>query len=515
MPDEPRSTERATAEAAVPPTPGPATRRAAKNAAAVAAAQVAGKVATLAFTIAAARTLGRAEFGAFSYAISLALLVGTLPSWGFDALLVQRGSREPGRIPAMLSETLVWRTAIAVPVFAAAGIAGFAIRPDTDSAVALLLVLLATAIDVYADAGHAAAAAVQNQVGTSLSLVVQRFVTAALAIGALAAGFGLVGLTAAYLIGTALGGAGVALSVRRLGIRLDFSGMSLARLGKVGKLSIAIGIDAVISLALFRIDQVLLGALKGDEAVGVYAAAYRLLETVLFLSWAVSKAVFPVMSATTEPWRIRRGVEQGFAAVAIVYIPFGVGLWIEAEPVLRLLYGDAFAAAGAPAARWLAAAPLAFALSYLGSYALLAQERRWAVVWTSLGALVANVGLNLALIPAHASTGAAAATTASYVVESVLVMAILIPSLGRPDLLRLLAPSVVAAALMAGTLLLVHAGLAIEVPLGVALYGATWFLLARRFTPEHLALIASMRRGGRGAASEAPPPADEGGGGHG
>src|SRR5687768_1247644 len=195
--------------------PGPATRRAAGNAAAVAAAQVAGKVATLAYTIAAARTLGQAEFGAFSYAISLSLLVATLPAWGFDALLVQRGSREPGKLPRLLSETLVWRTAIAVPVFAAAAIAGFAVRPDTDSAVALLLVLLACAIDVYADAGHAAAAAVQNQKGTSAWLVVQRFVTAGLAVGALAAGLGLVGLTAAYLAGTAVGGIGVARSVAK------------------------------------------------------------------------------------------------------------------------------------------------------------------------------------------------------------------------------------------------------------------------------------------------------------
>ena len=52
----------------------------------------------------------------------------------------------------------------------------------------------------------------------------------------------------------------------------------------------ALGVDTVVAMALFRIDQVLLGAMKGDAAVGVYAAAYRLLETMLFVSWAVAAA---------------------------------------------------------------------------------------------------------------------------------------------------------------------------------------------------------------------------------
>ena len=44
-------------------------------------------------------------------------------------------------------------------------------------------------------------------------------------------------------------------------------------------------------------DAVLLAVLAGDQAVGKYAAAYRLFETVLFLSYAVVGSVAPLMYA--------------------------------------------------------------------------------------------------------------------------------------------------------------------------------------------------------------------------
>src|SRR4051812_3736972 len=130
--------------------PGPVTRRAAGNALLVSAALVAGKVATLAYTIAAARVLGEHDFGLFSYALSISLLVATLPSWGFDALLLQRASKEPAETGRLLSETLAWRTAIAVPVFGGAAIAALVTAPNATSVATFMLVLVATAIDTYA-----------------------------------------------------------------------------------------------------------------------------------------------------------------------------------------------------------------------------------------------------------------------------------------------------------------------------------------------------------------------------
>ncbi len=478
------------------PVVGAGTRVAARNATVVAAAEVAGKLATLAFMVAAARVLGRSGFGAFSFALSFSLLAATLPSFGFAALLTQRASAEPARLPQLLSEVLVWRTAIAVPVFAGAAIGGLALMPSGGSVVAFLLVLLASFVDIYTDAGRAAAGARQDLRGVSVALVVQRFATAGLALGALVAGFGLVGLAATYLAGTAIGTVGVAVSLRRLGVTVDMRALRRESFLATGRMSVAIGIDTVVAMALFRVDQVMLGALKGQAAVGVYAAAYRLLETVLFLSWSLARAVYPAMSASTDRARVRRGLESAIAAVALVYVPFGVALWIDAGPILRLLYGASYAPGGAPVVRWLAAAPLAFGVGFLANFALLARRRRWEVAAASAVAAAYNVGMNLLLIPHLAGTGAAIATTTSYALEAVVILALLAPHVGLPRLDRALVLPVAASALMAAFLVLSPAGPLIELPAAAVVYAATWFALARWRAPEHIAVIASVMPGG-------------------
>src|SRR5207248_598360 len=163
--------------------------------------------------------------------------------------------------PQLLSEVLVWRTAIAVPVFAAAAVAGLALMPGGGSTVAFLLILLASFVDIYTDAGRAAAGAKQDLRGVSVAVGVQGVVTAGLA-----------------------------------------------------------------------------------------------------------RAVYPMMSAATEPSRVRVGLERAVAAVAVVYVPFGVALWIDAGPIMRVLYGSSYAAGGVSVVRWLAAAPLVFAFGFLANF---------------------------------------------------------------------------------------------------------------------------------------------------
>lgn len=469
-----------------------ATRRIARNAAILAAAEVTGKLATLAFTIVAARALGPSDFGAFAYALSFSLLVAVLPAWGFDSLLIQRASAEPDRLPAFLSETLVWRAAVAVPVFIVAAIVGSSLRPTTTSAIALLLVLTATFLDVLVEGGRSAARARQSQGGIGGALVAQRFSTAVLGIAAVGAGLGLIGISVAYLVGTLAGGILVIRSVRRLGVATDFGSLRREGLARTGRLSVLIGIDAVLALALFRVDQLLLGAFKGDQAVGRYAAGYRLLETVLFVSWSVALAVFPAMSAVPARWQVRRNVEQALAGVFVLYVPFAVGLFMEAEPVLRLLYGQAYSAGGAGLVRWLSSAPFFFAIGFIGSYALLAVGRPARAVVATLVATIYNVGLNVALIPSLSATGAAIATTTSYALEAVIVLAFLLPEIGVVRLHRALAAPAVAAVAMSAVLVVVRQQVVVELLLAVLVYGVSWLALARWRAPGQLAVVASV-----------------------
>jgi O-antigen/teichoic acid export membrane protein len=473
--------------------PGPHARRTAKNVVALATAEVVSKLGTLAYTVVAAHTLSRNDFGAFALAVSYSLLVATIPTWGLGPLLVQRASAEPNRLPVLLSETVIWRLCLVVPVFLVAVTLAVLIRSSLQAALALVLVLMATMIDVLVDAGRSAAGAMQSLAVVGTALILQRLTVAALGILALVGGLGLIGLSAAYLAGAVIGAFALLRGVRRLGVRTEFRSVTRRGLRETGRLSVAVGLDEIVSMALFRVDQVILALIKGLQAVAIYAAVYRLLETGLFITWAVSRALLPALSADRETWRIRRGLEAGIAATALLFIPFGVGLWLEARPVLDLLYGPGFADDGVAIARWLSPAPLLFAIGFLGSFALLALGRRRQVLVASIFAAVYNVGLNILIIPRLSGLGAAVATTTSYALEAVIILVFLWPVTRWIRLDRAVALPTAASAVMAVTLVSIPSeSLVVRISAALAVLATTWYALARWKAPGQLAVIKAV-----------------------
>ncbi len=475
----------------------PVTERAGRNAAAMAVAEVLGKLGTFAYTLLAARELGKGDFGAFAYAVSFSLLVTSVPVWGFDPVVVQEGSRDRSRLPKLVTELLVWRAGLGLPVFAALGFVAAQDRPTTRATVALALALLAGLCDVYSESNRSAAAALRDQLGVARALALQRLATAVLAVGALFAGLGLVGVAGAYALG-ALGGALVSSrEVRRLGLRLTPRDLTWEGLGQMGRRSVVFGVGSLVGVVLFRIDAVLLATLKDDAAVGAYAAAYRLLETVLFVSWAVGKALFPVMAADPQPGPVRSALGKGLGALGAVYVPFAVGLAVMAGPVVRLLYGGEYGADTVAVTRWLAPAPLIFAVSYLANYALVAMGKaRQAVVVGTLVAVL-NVVANLLLIPVFGVVGSAITTTASYAVEAAVILVLTGSVLGgRVKLARALGPALLAAAVMAGVIALpgIRQTVLVAVPVACAVYAISWLAITKRLAPDQLQLLASLRR---------------------
>lgn len=472
---------------------GSVTRRTARNAAVSAAAQVAGKFATLAWTVLAARVLGTGDFGSFFFALTLAYLLSAVAEWGFDAVMVQRASRDLSQLDALFTRAVAWQTLVAVPLFLVGGAITAATRPTVADRVTLALVLGAVLLDIWSDSSRAASAAAQDQAGTARALVVQRTVTMLFAVAALVAGGGIVGLAVAFLTGSVVGVIAHLRALGQLGVHLR-PRTAVTRVPMVDFVrdSWVLGITALVLMSLFRLDVLLLGAIKGDEAVGGYVAAYRLLETVLFVAFSLRAAVFPVMNQTDAPERVQRGIETAFAALGFVYLPFGVVCLVEAGPLLSLLYGDEYADAATGALQWLALAPLAYGVAYFGNAALQARRQMTAMLVAAVVAVVVNVALNLALIPRYGGTAAGFTTTLSYLVELTLVLVALRRagvhvSLGRP-----FQESVMASLLLALTLVASPLPLTVEVPVGALVFLAAWALLARWRSPDQLAVLRGV-----------------------
>lgn len=475
------------------------TTRTSRTIVVLAATEIVGKLSMLLIVIGAARLLGVAEFGVFSYALAVGTLAAVVPLWGYDTVVVQRGSADPARLRALLAELLVMRTVLVFAVFVAVtGTLGFAGPSDHQAALAALLVAAAVILDTYTEAYRSAAAAKQRQSIIAVVHLLQRLLTAAGALTALLLHTGLLGLATAYLGGTLVGPLAGALMVRRQGIRPQWRQVSVASLIRLNRGTWIIGLASVVGMALFRLDILLLAWLAGDRVVGVYAAAYRLLETALFVCWVVARGVFPLMAADPEPHRVQRHLERGWAVLAAVFLPYMTLLLCRGHEVLSLLYGETFADAGTGMLRWLAPAPLLFGLGYLIGFAMVAAGPTMRLFAVFAISLAVNIALNLLFIPRYGGIAAAFTTSLSYAVEVVAALWLGRGRLGRPRLGWTVLPALAASGVVAGPLLapvpFVPALLAAAV-----LYVPVWLLVARFVDPEQTRVLRRILTPGRSA----------------
>ncbi len=174
-----------------------------------------------------------------------------------------------------------------------------------------------------------------------------------------------------------------------------------------------------------------LGAIKGAEAAGVYAAVSRGAGLVAFVLSAAGAALAPTfagMYAAGNMERLQRLVTKSTRAILLFSVPMAVGLMLLNQWFL-LLFGEEFGQGGA-ALIILSLGQLANAATgSVGTLLVMTGHERDSAAATGTGALL-NVVLNLALIPIWGLEGAAIATAASLIIWNLLFVILVYRRLG-------------------------------------------------------------------------------------
>lgn len=175
---------------------------------------------------------------------------------------------------------------------------------------------------------------------------------------------------------------------------------------------VAHGVLLLLLLA-FRLDVIILGALATPTDVGYYSVAFNIAEVPWLAVNAYAVTLLPQLARASAPERTalcsvatRRSIH-----VAIVTSALLVGI----NPTLIVtLFGPEFDAS-VPAFLALVPGIVAFIPIKIAVTANIASGTAWGIGPVLVTAVVANVGGNLLLIPAHGATGAAGASSVAYV----------------------------------------------------------------------------------------------------
>jgi O-antigen/teichoic acid export membrane protein len=172
-----------------------------------------------------------------------------------------------------------------------------------------------------------------------------------------------------------------------------------------------LGFAVLLSALYFRCDVYFIQRLHDVEMVGVYNAAFRIVDALRLFPAAALAVAYPTLCAATDLKPVRR-LSIGLAGAALAVT---LALIVAARPLLALVYGDAYAAAGG-ALQVLSLCMPFFYVNYALTHQLIAWEGQRAYLRIAATALFANLIANSALIPRDGMIGAAAATLITEVV---------------------------------------------------------------------------------------------------
>lgn len=425
-------------------------RTIARNTAVQAGGEIVTKIASLAFYVVMARELGAAGFGEYMFALSLVVLLTSLAGFGTDGLLTREVARDREQLHGLFWNSIALKAGLGVVLTGVALLVAVLGDYSAEVEAAVVVLAIATLLELLAKTVGATFLAHDDLRPVATGLIVTRLFTAAVGIAALAAGAGIVAVSVIYLCGAALGLLYVSRALHRREIRPRRE-VSIARARAVATQAVPFGLMLIFSTIVFRVDTTLLSFYKGPEAVGLYSAAYRALESTLFLPYAIQAATFPTFSRLHRDSMpsLASVYEGALKAVVALTAPLGVAFLLFGGPILELLYGVEFRE-GETAMHWLGGAAVLYGVSFLSVSILIGQGRMRALTWAVGSVMVSNIVLNMLVIPRFSLDGAAAVTTITEAVQALALAILARPLTGPVSLRRILSGPLLAAAAMVG-----------------------------------------------------------------
>ena len=251
-------------------------------------------------------------------------------------------------------------------------------------------------------------------------------------------------------------------------------------------------IATAVGLVYFRLAIILMHYIADDDETGLYAAAFRIVETVGVIPWLLVSSGFPILvrAARDDEARLRYALQRLFEVSIVLGAGVALVVAVGAPFAIDVVAGADFEGA-VPVLRLQALSLLTSFLVATWLYALLSLDELRALVVSSVLAALVAAALTFALVPPLEAKGAALAT---FGAEAVLAAALVISLVRRHRNLR---PSLGVVARLAVPLL-AAAALALLVPAPsvvlAVLAGMVYFALAFAFRSIPPELVNAIRR---------------------
>lgn len=362
-----------------------------------------------------ARYLGPANFGLYNYALALVALFLPVAGLGLDKIFIRDLSLDPDDNDRIVGSVLLLRTLAASGLMVFPVAAVLVLRPGVEPLLWLVLInamgMLLQVKEVLSQWFQAKAKAKYIAISEGISITVFAIINITLIL----TGASVIAFMLALLVQQAVFAMGLIRAYQLAGNMLGRLRVSGKMMKDMLRQSYPLIFSAIAIVIYMRIDQIMIGQIKGDREVGLYASAVRIAEIWFYIPIVLNNLVLPrlVDAHKAGGTLFTEKLQRLYNLMALMGYAVAIPITFFAGPIVNLLFGSDYA----PAAPMLAVLIWAGLFVNLGlartSYLTIENLLKYLPI-TVFAAMAINVALNLLLIPRYGGTGAAVATVISY-----------------------------------------------------------------------------------------------------
>jgi len=360
-----------------------------------------------------ARYLGTEGFGILSFALAFTGIFGVFTNMGLGTLMVREVAKDKSLAEKYLGNITIIKSILAISTFGIiALLINFLNYPEQTIKV-VYLIALSVIFNSFSGMFYSIFRAYEKMEYQSLGQILSSALMLSSALFAISQGFNVIGFASIYFIVSviilAYSFVLYILKFAKLKIEIDwkFWEQSIKEAWPMGGMAICI-------MIYFRIDAVMLSLMKGDTAVGLYGAAYRLSEISTIIPSMFMASIFPIMSKYHKNYKSSFIKTYGKSVKYLfsLALPMALSITLLAKPIINLIYGNEFAGSVRALQILIWASAIMYVTMVQGTTVVTANRQMFSFKITIIAALL-NIILNLLLIPKYSYIGASAATVAT------------------------------------------------------------------------------------------------------
>ena len=368
-----------------------------------------------------ARYLGPEQFGLLNFTAALIGLFGALAAMGLQGIVVRDIVQNPACREDTLGSAAVLQLLGGAAAYTLLLATVFYLRPqDVLSQLVAAILGAVVLLKAFEVAGYWFESQVQSKytvwVQNAAFLIFAGIKAVLILTGASLISFVWAMLAEAFVVALAM-----TLALNRFGPPLSSLRISYRRCCALLKAGWPLMLSSIAVMIYMKIDQIMIGQMLGNDAVGIYSAAARISEIWYFIATAVAASVLPAIleAKKNNEAQYRQRLQALFDLMTWIAIIVALPVTFFATPLVTMLFGADYSEAGGVLAIHVWATVFVFLGVAGGNWFLAENQQLISLQRTALGAAV-NVLLNIVLIPMLGVVGAAWATLISYAVAAML-----------------------------------------------------------------------------------------------